>query len=46
MKREKSFGLHFSSLNNPARQFAESKKYFIQIDNILPYPIISKKYII
>ena len=44
MKREKSFGLHFSSLNNPARQFAESKKYFIQIDNISPIPSSQKIY--
>ena len=44
VKREKSFGLHFSSLNNPARQFAESKKYFIQIDNISPIPSSQKIY--
>lgn len=30
VKREKSFGLHSLSLNNPERQFAESKKYFLQ----------------
>ena len=44
MKREKSFGLHSLSLNNPARQFAESKKYFIQIDNISPIPLSQKIY--
>ena len=44
MKREKSFGLHPLSLNNPERQFAESKKYFIQIDNISPIPLSQKIY--
>ena len=41
VKREKSFGLHPLSLNNPARQFAESKKYFIHIENI---PLSQKIY--
>ncbi|WP_233714365.1 M23 family metallopeptidase [Helicobacter trogontum] len=44
VKREKSFGLHFLSLNNPERQFAESKKYFIQIDNISPIPLSQETY--
>lgn len=44
MKREKSFGLHFLSLNNPERQFAESKKYFIHIENISPIPLSQKIY--
>ena len=44
VKREKSFGLHPLSLNNPARQFAESKKYFIHIENISPIPLSQKIY--
>ncbi len=44
VKREKSFGLHPLSLNNPANQFAESKKYFIQIENISPIPLSQKIY--
>ncbi|WP_237022245.1 hypothetical protein [Helicobacter trogontum] len=44
VKREKSFGLHPLSLNNPERQFTESKKYFIQIDNISPIPLSQKIY--
>lgn len=43
-KREKSFGLHPLSLNNPERQFAESKKYFIHIENISPIPLSQKIY--
>ena len=42
--REKSFGHHSLSLNNPARQFAESKKYFIHIENISPIPLSQKIY--
>ena len=44
VKREKIFGLHPLSLNNPANQFAESKKYFIQIENISPIPLSQKIY--
>ena len=44
VKREKSFGLHSLSLNNPERQFTESKKYFIHIENISPIPLSQKIY--
>ena len=44
MKGDKIFALHPLSLNNPARQFAESKKYFIQIDNISLISLSQKIY--
>ncbi|TLD79366.1 hypothetical protein LS81_010565, partial [Helicobacter trogontum] len=44
VKGDKIFALHPLSLNNPARQFAESKKYFIHIENISPIPLSQKIY--